>query len=593
MSSGGSSYAAGPQHWDEGEPWSAWASYPDPVQCVELDLVWDRLPLTPTSSSPPCAPLAPGGGHLGNAQAAAPASADTAAGVGAYERLLQPSAAHAWVVHALQRGLSDDPGAVLGFLGAERHRQHVRVTPEALQAPAPSWTWPLRPSDDSGGVSAAAQTCFASRPRTWKVAICIHGVSACRGMLCSQDTPHGAPPTLQTLHGMLSRLAALRPQLRGTATLIELASDSWWWDRSLVPGAASALPPVPSEALMASILADVWQPRAGHAGLAGVCGPPLGGCPTGEAGAPPLMGTAPAHSPLMRLALHALMCGNPRALAVLWARCGAEPWEFALWPAPCRTRGGQTPSGAVRASPCHRARFTRSLRLDFWEAGVPLPLGGNDDEEEPGPPSLASPTTAAAAAAAGPAAAARVPAPLTGCLLHQKLRVLNACIQRLHRRHTPAHAHAQPHRSGSLSSQAAAAGGGASLAASRTQSREGAATAGAGVGGGARDGDGDDDEELLPLEVEAPGAAPWSPAADGAAAGGGGGVGGDADSYFSASEDEDALMVGSQGLAPRGVDVGAGRAQPARALAAHADRPMRAPLLQVRRTSWVMEWLGT
>lgn len=32
--------------------------------------------------------------------------------------------------------------------------------------------------------------------------------------------------------------------------------------------------------------------------------------------------TAPLDSPLVRLALHCLVCGNPRAVAVLWTRWG-------------------------------------------------------------------------------------------------------------------------------------------------------------------------------------------------------------------------------------------------------------------------------
>ncbi len=40
---------------------------------------------------------------------------------------LLPSRAQHWVVHALQRGLSDDVGAVLGLLVAEKQRQHVKL----------------------------------------------------------------------------------------------------------------------------------------------------------------------------------------------------------------------------------------------------------------------------------------------------------------------------------------------------------------------------------------------------------------------------------------------------------------------------------
>lgn len=47
---------------------------------------------------------------------------------------LLPSNAQHWVVHVLQRGLTDDAGAVFGLLLAEKHRQHLRLGEGAANA---------------------------------------------------------------------------------------------------------------------------------------------------------------------------------------------------------------------------------------------------------------------------------------------------------------------------------------------------------------------------------------------------------------------------------------------------------------------------
>lgn len=164
---------------------------------------------------------------------------------------------------------------------------------------------------------------------------------------------------------MLSRLASLRHLTGGVPTSMgEVAGDSWWWDRSRTPGVTSALPVVPSEGALAAIIMDVWEgppvgggavqatpwtpldtsPGAQHSATTAVGGVAVakqqgedgvgvginryqggsggtfgGGSPSpGDVGQ--YGGIAPLDSPLVRLALQALICGNPRAVALLWTR---------------------------------------------------------------------------------------------------------------------------------------------------------------------------------------------------------------------------------------------------------------------------------
>lgn len=116
--------------WDADAPWVPWASELDPISCLELDIVWEGLPVSQHArqGGDGPAPAPPAAGGAGAARG--PAPGPHAALDPAWPPGLRPSSAGHWVVHALGRGrgFSEAQGRGLLGLGAtERCRHHCEL----------------------------------------------------------------------------------------------------------------------------------------------------------------------------------------------------------------------------------------------------------------------------------------------------------------------------------------------------------------------------------------------------------------------------------------------------------------------------------
>ena len=182
--------------------------------------------------------------------------------------------------------------------------------------------------------------------------------------------------------------------LKGADTVSRLASAEYWdevgsnYDESDGFGVADP-PRVPPESVLQDVLRDVFD--TGGAGrkarktsggkdsnTASMGNQSAKNANAAESLFPTPRKSAPAHSLLARVALHAMQFGNVRAVAMLWQR------------------------------------FVREVRFAHWDRGVPLPRAENSDENSENSGND-FPETAP---------------DVLACVLHQKLQMLNACIHR-------------------------------------------------------------------------------------------------------------------------------------------------------------------
>ena len=192
---------------------------------------------------------------------------------------------------------------------------------------------------------------------------------------------------------LLAASGGLR-SLKGADTVSRLASAEYWdevgsnYDESDGFGVADP-PRVPPESVLQDVLRDVFD--TGGAGrkarktsggkdsnTASMGNQSAKNANAAESLFPTPRKSAPAHSLLARVALHAMQFGNVRAVAMLWQR------------------------------------FVREVRFAHWDRGVPLPRAENSDENSENSGND-FPETAP---------------DVLACVLHQKLQMLNACIHR-------------------------------------------------------------------------------------------------------------------------------------------------------------------
>jgi hypothetical protein len=119
--------------WDADSAWHPWAQHRDPIQTLELDIVWREIQLADTSGTAGSSSSSSAGCSDGTASAATAAAFAAGRGVlspaGMTALVLDVSCADEWVLHVLQHGYSSTPARSgrLGVKGYERHRRHVRV----------------------------------------------------------------------------------------------------------------------------------------------------------------------------------------------------------------------------------------------------------------------------------------------------------------------------------------------------------------------------------------------------------------------------------------------------------------------------------
>ncbi len=106
--------------WDAECPWQPWASQHDLIALMEMDAVWDQLPVN-------AAAVVAAGVRSGTSRFACAPGAAAAAAAAALGELDVEAAAH-WEVHVLTKGYSSSSGrGMLGMRAVERRRQHVRL----------------------------------------------------------------------------------------------------------------------------------------------------------------------------------------------------------------------------------------------------------------------------------------------------------------------------------------------------------------------------------------------------------------------------------------------------------------------------------
>ena len=196
-----------------------------------------------------------------------------------------------------------------------------------------------------------------------------------------------ALPGATSFYGMLSTLISTTATvIRATTDTGDLTSDAWWLSQG------NYVPPVTPSYVLQDAIRDLFAatvlPVWPGSGVLGEQLPPYQLEDSLEERESEIMvgKAAPLWSLTTRLALHALRLGNPRAVAMLWSR------------------------------------FLRELRFAHWELGVPLPRMKKKKEKEREEVEM---TTAGAAAAVPRRPEVRC------CLLHQKLELLDICIEEM------------------------------------------------------------------------------------------------------------------------------------------------------------------
>ncbi|DBA79153.1 TPA: hypothetical protein ACH3X1_008985 [Trebouxia sp. C0004] len=233
-----------------------------------------------------------------------------------------------------------------------------------------------------------------------------------------QHSWEGSGVEPDTFTSMLTNLVHSRRMASTARAVGDLAGQDWWERKGLTPPVAS-----PPHNLQ-RVLADVFQEDPSRPERVETAGSGVR-----SQKAPKDLShlhfpkTAPADSLLVRLALHVMCFSNARAIAGLWQR------------------------------------FVRYLREGCWDQGrlvprmAPAPCTSRDHHSKQRNSDVPA-VSAAKAEADGNA----LPRPdFTCCVLHQKLQMLNLCIQQAHGLQQAAHSHG-PSTSGNIQANASLEG---------------------------------------------------------------------------------------------------------------------------------------
>jgi hypothetical protein len=407
--------------------------------------------------------LGAGFGSSGDGSSRAGSSGGGAAAAGAAGGALAPAGAEYWIVHVLERGLSDTPirESHLSLRSGERTRRHV-----SLQRGGADWLWSAELANVTlhfgGSLSGVAPRPSGRAGAAARATRSLDDATSGDGSPSAARRAAGGGgggPDPGSFSTMLSALLTARTAAQAAGTLYELAGPEWWDARGEAP------PPAPPEGVMLGVLRDLFAPGAGRRAAASTTASGAAASVSASGGSfgagvaagsydgadslsqhqqvfqhcDALPRSAARDSLLGRLALHCMTFGNARAVALLWHRFVDEVrlryWEGrALLP---RMPAGATAGGA--GSPA------RGGARQGAAAATPhrRPRAGQGDDD---------------AVARRHAQVGGPPAPNHGaCLIHQKLQMLNVCIFRSSARaqHNPQRA-----RRGSGEGAGAFAGGG-------------------------------------------------------------------------------------------------------------------------------------
>ena len=346
--SDGSDFGITLNEWDDEAPWAPWASLDDPWESVELDCGWVDAPLRELVDRDYV--------FFGDED-------DDEKELDEYDPrrygkdMLVPTNAPTWTLRAVPTGAfrEDGSGGMAGELSAAAKRF------------------------DLGAGIFSERTAFGG---SYSNAAVDDGDE----LDGKDDGPGGVG--LAEMLWLLAASGGLRA-LKGADTVSRLASAEYWdevgsnYDESDGFGVADP-PRVPPESVLQDVLRDVFDTGGAGRKARKTSGgkdsntASMGNQSAKNANAESLFPTprksAPPHSLLARVALHAMQFGNVRAVAMLWQR------------------------------------FVREVRFAHWDRGVPLPRAENSENSANDFPETAPDVLA--------------------CVLHQKLQMLNACIHR-------------------------------------------------------------------------------------------------------------------------------------------------------------------
>lgn len=325
--------------WDDPEPWAPWCALREPWARVEVDAVWERVPLTELLGQD-----VDGDGGIG----------DTCTDN------LNLDLAPEWCVRVVPVGAVDTRGETSDSVSSFSDEHTARSDPENQN------------SDRAISHDAYREQKYAG---------------------------------LAELFFLLSNSVA-DFSIRDAATVGQLASFEFWDDPMRVSSnngsnGSSTIPRAPPESVVQDVLRDVFEGD----GVRGELRTEKTRTDTLSFPTPPR--SAPPESFLARIALHCLVFGNPRAVAVLWRRILREI-RFAHW-----DRGQALPRTGgtgfeVRAKQKHKHKH-KSKDGDCLR--VPNDDDENDDESTHD--SFSDDFV-----------------DHESCLLHQKLTLIQICIRR-------------------------------------------------------------------------------------------------------------------------------------------------------------------
>ena len=330
--------------WDDDAPWAPWAAIPDPWRRVEVHATYRQVPLADLKQLK--------GG-------------------------LSLEAAPEWTVRAVPRGAAEStsessPGVFVtgGFFGDQ---SSGGAGPDAVDDGACS--------DDARGVAGG-------------------------GARGSGGDAGGTERGLAELYYLLSRSVGTRAA-RDADTMGRLASAEFWDDE--VATGVSPPPRAPPESVVQDVLRDIFsaEGKGGHgkgANERAFEDDAVARVFSRERNSlfPNPARSAPPDSLLSRVALHALVFGNARAVATLWRRFVREI-RFAHW-----DRGVALPrTGGVG--------FEASRRR-FFGARSGVPEDHHSEKKEAEDPEEAAYRDECV--------------DVRACLVHQKIQLIDACIRR-------------------------------------------------------------------------------------------------------------------------------------------------------------------
>ena len=339
--------------WDDDAPWAPWAALPDPWRRVEVHATYRQVPLAELKELK--------GG-------------------------LSLEAAPLWTVRAVPRGAAESTESGVFSAGAFFGDQS-----------GPGGAGP--DTVDDGSCSDDAR-----------------GVTGARGARGPGGDAGGPERGLAELYYLLSR-SVLTRAARDADTMGRLASAEFWDDEAAT--GVSPPPRAPPESVVQDVLRDIFsaEGEGGHGRVLANERAFEGDASSASFSAEKMFSrernslfpnparSAPPDSLLARVALHALVFGNARAVATLWRRFVREI-RFAHW-----DRGVALPrTGGVGFEAGRRRRF-----FGAREERAPEDHRTHAAEEEEDPEETAFRDECV---------------DVRACLVHQKIQLIDACIRR-------------------------------------------------------------------------------------------------------------------------------------------------------------------